>query len=70
MKQRVAELCGNLRTGLEDTFYLLDGTKAESNGPLIEKLAEYAHNAGREVASPQEARGVLGLKPLEAATAL
>ncbi|HOB44167.1 MAG TPA: 3-keto-5-aminohexanoate cleavage protein, partial [Bacillota bacterium] len=32
------------------------------NGPLIEKLAEYARNAGREVASPQEARGMLGLK--------
>ena len=68
--QRVAELGGHLRTGLEDTFYLPDRTKADSNGPLIEKLAEYARNAGREVASPQEARGVLGLKPLEAATAL
>ena len=68
--QRVAELGGHLRTGLEDTFYLPDGTKADSNGPLIEKLAEYARNAGREVASPQEARGMLGLKPLEAAIAL
>ena len=60
--KRVAELGGHLRTGLEDTFYLPDGTKADSNGPLIEKLAEYARNAGREVASPQEARGMLGLK--------
>ncbi|MBU0892924.1 MAG: 3-keto-5-aminohexanoate cleavage protein, partial [Gammaproteobacteria bacterium] len=34
------------------------------NGPLIEKLAEYARNAGREVASPQEARGILGLQVL------
>ena len=53
---------GHLRTGLEDTFYLPDGSKAESNEPLIEKLAEYARNAGREVTSPQEARGMLGLK--------
>ena len=62
--QRVAELGGHLRTGLEDAFYLPDETKADSNGPLIEKLAEYARNAGREVASPQEARGMLGLKAL------
>ena len=60
--QRVAELGGHLRTGLEDTFYLPDGTKAASNGPLIEQLAQYARNAGREVPSPQEARGMLGLK--------
>ena len=57
----MAELGGHLRTGLEDTFYLPDGTKADSNGPLIEQLAQYARNAGREVASPQEARGMLGL---------
>ena len=62
--QGVAELGGHLRTGLEDTFYLPDGTKADSNGPLIEQLARYARNAGREVASPQEARGMLGLKAL------
>ena len=62
--QRVAELGGHLRTGLEDTFYLPDGTKATSNGPLIEQLARYARNAGREVASPQEARGMLGLQVL------
>eukprot|EP01036_Dinobryon_divergens_P048422 gene48422-64964_t len=57
--QRVAELGGHLRTGLEDTFYLPDGAKADSNGLLIEKLAEYARNAGREVASPPEARRML-----------
>jgi len=58
----VVELGGHLRTGLEDTFYLPDGSKADSNGPLIEKLAQYARNAGREVASPHEARGMLGLE--------
>ena len=62
MHQRVAELGGHLRTGLEDTFYLPDGAKADSNGPLIEQLAAYARNAGREVASPQEARGDVGVE--------
>ena len=33
--QRAAELGGNLRTGLEDCFYLPDGEKASSNGPMI-----------------------------------
>ena len=61
-----ADICAR---GLEDTFYLPDGTNADSNGPLIEQLAKYARNVGREVASPQEARGMLGLNPLEAATA-
>jgi uncharacterized protein (DUF849 family) len=57
-----AELGGDLRTGLEDTFYLPDGRKARSNGELIEALAGVARRAGRSVASPQEARGLLGLR--------
>lgn len=57
-----ARLGGDLRTGLEDTFYLPDGSKASSNGPLIEALAQVARDAGREVASPAEARKILGLR--------
>ncbi|MEE2689980.1 MAG: 3-keto-5-aminohexanoate cleavage protein [Pseudomonadota bacterium] len=59
--RRAAELGGNLRTGLEDSFYLPDGAKASSNGPMIEKLADYARAAGRAVASPAEARAMMGL---------
>jgi len=59
--QRAAELGGMLRTGLEDTFYLPSGERARGNGPLIEALATCARNAGREPASPAEARGLLGL---------
>ncbi|MBY0422479.1 MAG: 3-keto-5-aminohexanoate cleavage protein [Parvularculaceae bacterium] len=59
--RRVAELGGNLRTGLEDSFYLPDGSKASSNGPMIEALAGYARAAGRDVASVLEARTLLGL---------
>jgi uncharacterized protein (DUF849 family) len=60
--RRSAELGGHLRTGLEDTFYLPDGSKASSNGPLIEALVRVAREAGREVASPAEARAILGVK--------
>ncbi|MEZ4431684.1 MAG: 3-keto-5-aminohexanoate cleavage protein [bacterium] len=59
--RRTAELGGNLRTGLEDTFYLPDGTKASSNGDLVAALAAIAREAGREVASASEARVMLGL---------
>jgi uncharacterized protein (DUF849 family) len=59
--RRAAELGGMLRTGLEDTFYLPDGARAEHNGALIAALARCARQAGREIASPDEARAILGL---------
>jgi uncharacterized protein (DUF849 family) len=59
--QRAAELGGMLRTGLEDTFYLPDGARAKSNAALIRQLAICARNAGREIASPDEARKTLEL---------
>lgn len=58
---RTAELGGHLRSGLEDTFYLPDGSKVTSNAPLIEQLARYARDVGREVATPREARQLLHL---------
>lgn len=59
--QKTAELGGMLRTGLEDTFYLPGGERAAGNGALIEALAACARGAGRDVASPAEARAMLGL---------
>ena len=59
--QKTADLGGMLRTGLEDTFYLPDGSRANGNGPLIEALARCARQAGRSIASPAEARQMLGL---------
>jgi len=59
--QRVAELGGMLRTGLEDSFYLPRGERAGGNGAMVQALAACARRAGREVASPAEARAMLGL---------
>ncbi|MFC6689391.1 BKACE family enzyme [Jhaorihella thermophila] len=53
---RVAELGGHLRTGVEDTFYLPDGSRTSGNGQLIEAIVKIAEDAGRTIASPQEAR--------------
>ena len=59
--QKTAELGGMLRSGLEDTFYLPSGERARGNGVLMEALAQCAQRAGRTVASPGEARTMLGL---------
>jgi len=61
--RRTAELGGNLRTGLEDTFYLPDGSQAKDNGELIAELVKIARECGREPATPSEARIMLGIKP-------
>ncbi len=60
--RKAAELGGNLRTGLEDTFYLPDGSRAVGNGALVEAIVAIAREVGREIASPQEARSILGLR--------
>jgi len=54
-------LGGNVRVGLEDNFYLPDGTMAKSNGDLIEAAARLVQLSGRSVASPAEARAQLTL---------
>jgi 3-keto-5-aminohexanoate cleavage enzyme len=63
LHRRAAELGGHLRTGLEDTFYLPDGRRASSNGVLVDTLARYARAAGRDIASPAEARALMELGP-------
>lgn len=60
LHRRCAELGGHLRSGVEDTFYLPDGKKVSGNGPLIETLAKIARDVCRKVATPQEARKLLG----------
>lgn len=62
--RRAAELGGHLRTGLEDTFYLPDGTKTDSNGKLIEALVQIAREVGREVATAAQAREICGVQPV------
>ena len=65
--QKTAELGGMLRTGLEDSFYLPSGERAPGNGAMIQALAACAERAGRSVASPGEARALLGLRATAAA---
>lgn len=62
LHKRCAELGGHLRTGLEDTFYLPDGTRANSNGQLVAAMAETAKQAGRRIATPAQAREIMALR--------
>ncbi len=57
--RRCAELGGNVRTGLEDTFYLPSGDKVSSNGPLVEALVKVVRETGREPANFEEARKII-----------
>ena len=54
---------GHVRVGFEDNVYLSKGVLAKSNGELVEKVVRMAREMGREIANPEEAREILGLKP-------
>jgi uncharacterized protein (DUF849 family) len=55
-------LGGSVRVGLEDNFYLPDGTMARSNGDLIAKASQMAQDVGRRPATVDEARRMLGVR--------
>ena len=55
---------GHVRVGFEDNVYLSKGVLARSNGELVEKVVRLAGEFGRAIASPAEAREILGLAPL------
>ncbi len=57
---------GNVRVGFEDNTYIEKGVLAKSNGEMVEKVVRLAKELGREIATPAEAREILGLKPLKA----
>ena len=61
LHRRAAELGGDLRTGLEDSIQLPDGSRAASNGDLVRELVAIARETGRAIASPEEARAALRL---------
>jgi 3-keto-5-aminohexanoate cleavage enzyme len=52
---------GHVRVGFEDNIYYARGVLAESNAQLVARVVRIAREMGREVASPAEARGMLGI---------
>ena len=56
-------LGGHVRVGLEDNVYYKRGELARSNAQLVQRAVRLAHELGREVATPAQARAMLGLSP-------
>ncbi len=56
---------GHVRVGFEDNVYMSKGVLAKSNGEMVERVVQMAKLLNREVATPAEAREILGLAPLK-----
>ncbi|MGH2809126.1 MAG: 3-keto-5-aminohexanoate cleavage protein [Actinomycetota bacterium] len=52
---------GHVRTGFEDVRYFEPGVLATSNAQLIARVAEMGARSGREIATPDRTREILGL---------
>jgi uncharacterized protein (DUF849 family) len=53
---------GMVRVGLEDNIFIGKGVLAKGSWELVEKVVRIAKELGREIATPAEARKILGLK--------
>lgn len=54
-------LGGHTRVGLEDNLYLRRGQKLKSNAEVVQRTVRIAHELNREVATPAQARRMLGI---------
>ena len=57
-------LGGNVRVGFEDNIYIERGRLANSNAESVAKIVRIARELGREIASPNETREMLGIPSL------
>jgi 3-keto-5-aminohexanoate cleavage enzyme len=53
---------GHVRVGFEDNIFYSKGVLAESNAQLAARMVRLAHEFGREVATPDEAREILNIR--------
>jgi 3-keto-5-aminohexanoate cleavage enzyme len=52
---------GHARVGLEDNVYERRGKLLQSNAAAVERIAQIARDLNRDIATPGEARAMLGL---------
>ena len=52
---------GHVRVGFEDNVYIEKGVPAKSNGELVERVVRLANELSRPIATPDEAREILGI---------
>jgi uncharacterized protein (DUF849 family) len=61
MAAQAVILGGHPRVGLEDNIYLSKGQLAPSNAALVERAAKIIQDLNEEVATPADARRMLGV---------
>jgi uncharacterized protein (DUF849 family) len=59
---QAAMMGGNVRVGLEDSLYISRGKLAKNNAEQVAKIRRIIEELGFEIATPNEARQMLGLK--------
>jgi len=52
---------GHVRVGMEDNIYFRRGEKLNSNAQVVERTVRIAHELNREIATPAQARKMLGI---------
>lgn len=57
-----AQMGGHVRVGLEDSLFISRGELATSNAQQVDKIREVLAMQGNAIATPDEARAMLGLK--------
>jgi len=57
-----AAMGGNVRVGLEDSLWIGPGKLAETNAQQVTKARQIIEGLGLEIATPNDAREILGLK--------
>ena len=62
MATMAATMGGHVRVGLEDNLYIAKGVLAQSNAQQVELISQIVTRLGRTIATPDEARAMLGLK--------
>ncbi len=58
-------LGGHVRVGMEDNIFYAKGVLARSNMEFVERAKRLIIESGKQVATPDEARTMLGLRPRE-----
>ena len=54
---------GHIRVGMEDNIYYQKGELVKRNAQFVERIIRIAHEYGRDIATPQDARRILHLPP-------
>ena len=63
-----ATMGGHVRVGLEDSLFISRGKLATSNAEQVTKIRRILEDLGHEIATPDEAREILGLKGADKVT--